>query len=89
MIIAFLVLIAMLQYELWFSPGGIAQSWRLKHEIAELNHQNAELAERNNLMAADIHDLKHGDEGIEERARTNLGMVKKGETFYQVVPKSN
>jgi cell division protein FtsB len=87
--IVFLALIAALQYELWFSPGGIAQSWHLKRQIAQTNTQNAGLAERNAVVAADIRDLKKGKDAIEERARNDLGMVKKGETFYQVVPKSD
>jgi cell division protein FtsB len=89
MIVVFVALIVALQYELWFSPGGIVQSWHLKRQIAQENAQNSGLAERNAVIAADIHDLKRGNEAIEEHARNDLGMVKKGETFYQVIPKSN
>jgi cell division protein FtsB len=87
MLVVFLILIAALQYELWFSPGGMAQSWFLKRQIAQVNAQNVSLAARNAVVAADIGDLKQGKEAIEERARNDLGMVKKGETFYQVIPK--
>ncbi len=80
-----IALLALLQYKLWFSPDGVAQFWKLKHNIAEINKENSALQERNSHMAAEVKDLKQGDEAIEERARDDLGLVKPGEVFYQIV----
>lgn len=73
------------QYALWFSSGGLVQVWQLKHSIVQLKSDNAQLAERNSILEADVQDLKNGNESIEEKARHDLGMIKKNETFYQVV----
>ncbi len=80
-----LALFLLLQYELWFSEGGITSSLRMRQEIAEQEQKNAQLKVRNLALMADIKELKQGDQAVEERARTELGMVKKGETFYQIV----
>ena len=85
-IIALVVLILLLQYELWFSQGGLITMWRLKHNIIQQKVINKQLKQRNAALIADINDLKHGNQAIEERARNELGMVKKGEVFYQIVP---
>ncbi|HVV69378.1 MAG TPA: cell division protein FtsB [Gammaproteobacteria bacterium] len=84
-LVLLLALLALLQYKLWFSPDGIAQYWKLKHEIAKNNQENAQMQDRNSHMAAEVKDLKQGDEAIEERARDDLGLVKPGEVFYQIV----
>lgn len=84
-VIGLLILFAALQYTLWFSSGGILQIQRLNRAIAVLTQDNAVLQDRNNVLAAEVSDLKAGNEAIEERARNDLGMVKKGETFYQLV----
>lgn len=78
-------LLVVLQYPLWFGSGGVLTLWRLKREIAAQKVDNAQLKERNAALEAEVNDLKQGYEAIEERARTELGMVKKGETFYQVI----
>lgn len=78
-------LLLVLQYELWIAPGGFFAIRRLRHNIALVKKTNQELQERNDALLADIKDLKHGNEAIEERAREELGMVKKDEVFYQVV----
>lgn len=80
-----IALIIALQYPLWFGNGGVFAVWRLKHEIAAQREENGSLRERNQALAADVIDLKRGLAAIEERARIELGMIKKGETFYQVV----
>src|ERR1043166_7357588 len=72
-----------LQYPLWFGSGGVFAVWQLKHEIAVQRTENTKLKERNAALGAEVDDLKQGSAAIEERARTELGMVKKGETFYQ------
>lgn len=74
-----------LQYPLWFGDGGALRLWRLEREIAAQEAENAQLRERNAALEAEVVDLKSGLEAVEERARAELGMIKKNETFYQVV----
>mgnify|MGYP001596962599 FL=1 len=78
-------LLVILQYPLGFGSGGVLALWRLNREIAAQKADNAQLKERNAALEAEVNDLKQGYEAIEERARAELGMVKKGETFYQVI----
>jgi cell division protein FtsB len=84
-----LILLAMLQYRLWFGDGSVREVARLHTEIAAQEEQNDRLRERNRTLAAEVQDLKKGTTAIEERARTDLGMVGKSETFYQVVSPEN
>ncbi len=84
-IIALVMLFALLQYEFWFAKGSVISAWKLKDHIATQQTQNAKLKQRNDALRADISDLKSGNRAIEERARSELGMVKKGEIFYQIV----
>lgn len=77
----------LLQYPLWFGSGGIPAIWQLHREIDAQRAENQRFIERNRALAADVIDLKEGLEAIEERARAELGMIKKGETFFQVVEK--
>jgi cell division protein FtsB len=85
---ALVVLLALLQYRLWLGEGGLREVRRLRVEIESQRNENQQLKERNRTLAAEVVDLKKGTVAIEERARTDLGMVGKGETFYQVVPPS-
>lgn len=85
---ALVVLLALLQYRLWLGEGGLREVGRLRAEIQSQRDVNQRLKERNRTLAAEVTDLKKGTVAIEERARTDLGMVGKGETFYQVVPPS-
>ena len=80
-----LMLLVLLQYRLWFGQGGMREVGRLRAEIAEQRDENATLRERNRTLAAEVQDLKKGTIAIEERARTDLGMIGKSETFFQVV----
>ena len=82
---ALLVVLALLQYPLWFGSGGIITVWQLNSDIATQEQENARLKDRNQALEADVNDLKQGLAAIEERARTELGMVKKGEIFFQVI----
>ncbi len=82
---ALIVLLVLIQYPLWFGSGGVVALWQLKREIAAQRTENARLKERNEALIAEVNDLKQGLEAIEERARMDLGMVKRGETFFQVV----
>lgn len=82
---ALLVVLVLLQYRLWLGDGSVREVLRLQDQITAQEEQNARLGERNRTLAAEVQDLKKGMTAIEERARTDLGMVGKGETFYQVV----
>jgi len=83
---ASLVLLVLLQYRLWLGDGGMREVVRLRDEIEVQRTENESLRERNRTLTAEVQDLKKGTVAIEERARTDLGMVGQGETFYQVVP---
>ena len=85
---ALVMLLALLQYRLWLGEGGLREVRRLRGEIEAQRDENQQLKERNRTLSAEVLDLKKGTVAIEERARTDLGMVGKGETFYQVVPPS-
>ena len=84
-ILVLVALLVLLQYELWFSHGGIKSIMHMNQSIAVQQAQNHKAADRNKALESDVRDLKSGNEAIEERARNNLGLVKKGERFYQVV----
>lgn len=85
LIIVLLLLLAYLQYRLWVGEGGLLDVWELHREVEDQRQENARLRERNAALNAEVLDLKQGLQAIEERAREDLGMVKEGETFYQVV----
>ena len=80
-----LILLVLLQYRLWFGDAGVREVNRLRTEIATQQAKNDLLRERNRTLSAEVQDLKKGTTAIEERARTDLGMVGQRETFYQVV----
>ena len=80
-----MILLVLLQYRLWFGDGSVREVARLQGEISAQEDQNARLRERNRTLAAEVQDLKKGTVAIEERARTDLGMIGKSETFFQVV----
>jgi cell division protein FtsB len=84
-----LTLLVLLQYRLWFGDGSVREDAQLQVQIDAQEEQNARLRERNRTLAAEVQDLKKGTTAIEERARTDLGMVGKSETFYQVVSPEN
>ena len=81
-----LVALVALQYRLWVSGNGMREVWRLENAIATQQQENDALQARNRALAAEVHDLKDGHSALEERARTDLGMIGANETFYQVVP---
>ena len=78
--------ILLLQYRVWFSEDGVRELDRLKKAVATQRSENDQLAERNKQLAAEVRDLKTGLDALEERARSDLGMIASNETFYQVVP---
>lgn len=79
------VLLLILQYRLWFADGSLAEVHRLEGQVERQQTQNDSLRERNRALAAEVRDLKSGLDAVEARARSELGMVGEGETFYQVV----
>ncbi|WP_417660174.1 cell division protein FtsB [Pseudomonas sp.] len=79
-----ILLLAGLQYRLWVGDGSLAQVADLKHQIANQQGENERLNERNRVLEAEVRELKKGMETVEERARHELGMVKDGETLYQL-----
>lgn len=81
----FVALIALLQYPLWLGKGSWLRVWDLNRQISQQSEENAALRARNETLDAEVRDLKHGFTAIEERARSELGMVKKDEVFYQVL----
>jgi cell division protein FtsB len=74
-----------LQYKLWFGDGSIHQWLELEHKNIIQEELNQKLTERNQVLANEIKDLKSGKQALEEKARTDLGMIKDDETYYQLV----
>ena len=85
LVVVLLAICAVLQYRLWFGNGGQQEVWSLHEQIQTQRHENEQLRERNRALVAEVQDLKKGTSAVEERARTDLGMVANGETFYQVI----
>ena len=85
LIILLMLLLLYLQYKLWFGEGSLQDVWELHQEVEFQRQENIELRERNAALDAEVQDLQQGLDAIEEHAREDLGMVKEGETFYQVV----
>jgi len=82
--IIFVALILALQYPMWLGKGGWLQVRELDRQVAAQKQVNADLKARNDALDADVRDLKQGFEAIEERARSELGMVKQDEVFFQL-----
>jgi len=85
LVIVLLLLLAYLLYKLLFGEGSVQDVWELHQEVEYQRQQNVELRERNAALEAEGRALQQGLDAIEEHAREDLGMVKEGETFYQVV----
>lgn len=83
---ALLLVVLMLQYRLWLSGDGVRELTRLSEAVEHQKAENEELQSRNQQLIAEVADLKAGMAAIEERARSELGMIGRNETFYQVVP---
>jgi cell division protein FtsB len=83
--VVLLLLLGGLQYRLWVGEGRLAQVNSLNKQIAEQQVENDRLLERNRILEAEVRELKQGMETVEERARQELGMVKEGETLFQLI----
>ena len=81
-----LVLFFVLQYKLWFSDDGVVDLHALKKDFGAQQLENQVLEKHNQALSAEVQDLKQGQTAIEEHARADLGMIKKDEEFYQVLP---
>lgn len=86
-ILLLLIIFIVLQYRLWVGEGSLAEVNLLTKQIHQQQAELAGLKARNLALRAEIDDLKKGRDAIEARARKELGMIKKGEVFYQIVPK--
>lgn len=78
-------LIALIQYPLWLGKGSWLRVWEVDQQIKSQREKNAKLSTRNRTLDAEVRDLKQGFDAIEERARSELGMVKQDEVFFQVL----
>ena len=83
--ILLLLFLGLLQYHLWLEPGGMIDMFRMKKQLTGQMQENAKLKQRNDKLIQQIQYLQASNEAVESRARGELGMIKKGETFYQVV----
>ncbi len=80
-----LVMLFFLQYRLWFGSSGILDMLQLKKQLTSEQVRNDNLKKRNQMLLLQVQELKKNHDAVESRARQELGMIKKGETFYQVV----
>ncbi len=83
LLLILLLLLIGLQYQLWFR-GGMNEVWALEKALDEQRQANEKLKARNAALAAEVEDLKTGRDAVEERARSELGMVEQGEVLIQV-----
>jgi cell division protein FtsB len=79
------MLLVLIQYPLWLGKGGWLRVWDVDRQLASQRAKNDMLQARNEALDAEVRDLKQGYEAIEERARFELGMVRKDEVFFQIV----
>jgi cell division protein FtsB len=80
-----IILFVYLQYKLWILDGNIKEMWTLEERIEMLVEENGALQTRNNALQAEVENLKTGKDVVEEKARRDLGLVGKDETFFQIV----
>ena len=80
-----LTLLLLLQYPLWLGKGGWLKVWDLNRQVESRQQLNQQTKTRNAVLDAEVRDLKQGTAAIEERARSELGMIKRDEVFYQVL----
>jgi len=86
LLFSLVLVLALVQARLWLSDEGLREVWLLQAQLAERTEENRLLAARNTALEGEVADLKQGLAAAEERARTDLGMIAEGETFYQITP---
>ena len=79
-------LIVLIQYPLWLGKGGWLRAWENERQVDVQQAKNRQLETRNASLGAEVRDLKTGTEAIEERARSELGMIRQDEVFFQLQP---
>ncbi len=85
LLILLTVVLVLLQYRFWFGDGGLTELWQLQRTIEKQQQEITVLSDRNNVLEAEVKNLRQGFAAIEERARSDLGMIKDDETFYQAI----
>ncbi len=85
--IALVVMLAALQYRIWFGKSSFQQRKLQQTKITQIKMENLELSNRNQKLLAEIKDLRKGTDAVEERARYQLGMIKENETFFRILNK--
>ncbi len=83
--LSFAALLMLIQYPLWLGKGGWLRVWELDRQVAQVKGNNEKLKERNGKLESEVQDLKTGTDAVEERARFELGMIKKNEIFVQIL----
>ena len=84
-----IVMLAGLQYKLWFGDGSLSEVVQLSRELEVQKARLRDLEERNRMLEAQVLDLQNGLDAFEEKARNDLGMIKQGETFIQLIPEDD
>lgn len=85
LIIILVLLVLALQYRLWFGEANLREVMSLKQAISTQQQDNEKLLERNRQLEAEVQDLKKGLAALEERARSEMGMIREDETFIQLI----
>ena len=85
LVLLLVAILVMLQLRLWSGEGGRPSVEALEDQVLEQRRENEGLQQRNDALAAEVEDLKSGEAAVEERARSELGMIRPGETFYRVI----
>ena len=83
--VVLMALIALIQYPLWLGKGSWFRVWEVDQQIKSQREKNTKLQTRNNILDAEVRDLKQGLDAIEERARSEMGMIKQDEVFFQLL----
>lgn len=84
-----LLILVFLQYRLWFAQGSLAEQRRLEAEVTKQSAVSRELRARNAVLEREVLELQNGLDGIEQRAREELGLIREGEVFYQFVDQAD
>jgi cell division protein FtsB len=84
-----ITLVALLQYPLWLGKGSWLKVWEIDQQVTRQHEINHKLQMRNAALDAEVRDLKQGHEAVEERARSELGMIKQNEIFFHIVNEKN
>ncbi|EPJ43829.1 MAG: cell division protein ftsB-like protein [Osedax symbiont Rs1] len=85
LLLSLVTLLAVLQYRMWFGESNVFELAALEQEITAQSVENDKLLLRNHQLEAEVKDLRKGLIAVEERARSELGMLKPNETFYQLI----